>query len=216
MPLRPTPRSHRTFVAPPVVRASFTQSALISADSLDGDLGAQIRAAVPPASLAQIVSTSRLDWLSADLDMDVTEAVTQVLGRERSAHFWRGSLLDAMDTPLLKPLIDGAIAIFGLSPGHLLKWAPRVWEAIYRNCGTMTVTSVSGTTAEIVLESIAPALRRSPDFIEALRASFETLFVLARTEGTVVIEEMDLGRARAVFGFSWTESAGAAGPPGRG
>jgi hypothetical protein len=212
MPLRPTPRSHRMFVAPPVVRASFTQSALVTADSLDGDLGDRIRAAVPPASLAQIESTSRLDWLSADLDMDVTEAVTQVLGRERSAHFWRGSLLDTMETPLLKPLVDGAIAIFGLSPGHLLKWAPRIWDAIYRNCGTMTVTQATGNTARIEYESIAPALRRSPAFIEALRASFETLFVLARTEGTVVVEEMDFGRARAIYGFSWAATGPAAAP----
>ena len=204
MPTRPTPRSHRIFLAPPVVRAAFTQSALATADTLEGDLGARIRAAVPPESLAQIVNTSRLNWLAADLDMDVTEAVTQVLGREQSAHFWRGSLLDTMETPLLKPLVDGAIAIFGLAPSNLLKWAPRIWEAIYRNCGTMTVfAGDTPTTALVAYESIAPALRRSPDFIEALRASFETLFVLCGTQGEVVVEEMDLVRARAVYAFSW-------------
>lgn len=196
------------FAAPPVVRAAFTQAALATADSLEGDLGARIRAAVPPASLEQIVSTTRLDWLSADLDMDVTEAVHQVLGPERSAHFWKGSLLDVMETPLLKPLIDGAIAIFGLSPGNLLKWAPRIWEAIYRNCGTLTLTAAGTATAEVVYESIPPALRRSPDFIEALRASFETVFVLAQVQGVVVVEEMDLTHGRAVYAFSWAPTPG--------
>jgi hypothetical protein len=204
MPLHPAPRSHRVFTLPPVVRAAFTQATLATADSLEGNLGARIRAAVPPASLEQIVSASRLDWLPADLDMDFTEAVNQVLGPERSAHFWKGALLEVMETPLLKPLVDGAVAIFGLSPGNLLRWAPKTWDAIYRNCGAMTLTAAGTATAQLVFESIAPPLRRSPDFIEALRASFETIFVLAHVQGVVVVEEMDLAHARAVYAFSWT------------
>jgi hypothetical protein len=206
MLLRPPQRSlsDRTLRAPPIVRAAFTQAALAAADDLEGDLSDRIRAAVPSSSLEQIVVTSRLDWLSAEVDMDVTEAITRVLGPTRSADFWRRSLLDVMETPLLRPLVEGAIAIFGLAPGNLLKWAPRIWEAIYRNCGTMTVSPLGATTAHIAYESIAPALRRSPDFVEAVRASFETVFTLAHTRGEVVIETMDLAHARALYGVSWT------------
>jgi hypothetical protein len=191
------------FTALPVVRAAFTQASLATADSLEGDLGARIRAAVPPASIEQIESTTRLDWLAAELDMEITEAVHKVLGPERSAHFWKGALLDVMETPLLKPLVDGAIAIFGLSPSNLLKWSPRIWEAVYRNCGTLTLTTAGTATAEVVYDSIPPVLRRSPDFIEAMRGSFETLFVLAQVQGVVVVEEMDLVHGRAVYAFSW-------------
>jgi hypothetical protein len=188
----------------PAVRAAFTRAALHDALAVDTAVAARIRAALPAATIAQVLDAWRNAWLPVAIDMDVTEAITAALGPEQSAAFWRKILLETLESPLLKPLLDGVVSIFGLAPESLLRWAPRAWLAIYRNAGTMTVLERGIRSGRLGFDDITPALVRSGDFIEALRASCEAVFTLCHVYGEVKVESCDLAARRAVYAFSWT------------
>jgi hypothetical protein len=191
----------------PVVRAAFTQAALAAVDGLPGDVRKRVRESIPRDALARVTGAGRLEWIPVELDMAVTEAITSVLGPERSARFWKKSLLYTMETPLLEPILAGATNLFGLVPGSLLRWAPRVWEALYRDAGVMTVSEIGGSSALVSMSALAPALARSPAFVEAVRASLEALFAITRTAGEVRLVDVDLPAGRASFDVSWTRAA---------
>jgi hypothetical protein len=188
----------------PAVRAAFTRAALHEALAADPAVAAHLRAALPASTIAAVLDAGRNAWLPVAIDMDVTEAIAAALGPDRSAAFWRKSLVETLESPLLKPIVDGVVGLFGLAPESLLRWAPRAWLTIYRNCGTMTVLERGIRSGRLGFDDITPALVRSGAFIEALRASFEAVFTLCRVYGEVRVESCDLAARQAVYAFSWT------------
>lgn len=188
----------------PAVRAAFTRAALHEVLGMEPAVASHVRAALPPAAIATVLDAARNAWIPVDIDMDVTEAITAALGPERCKAFWRKGLVDTMESPILKPLLDGVVGMFGLAPESLMRWAPRAWEAIYRNCGTMTVLERGLRSARLSLDDITPALVRSGAFIEALRASCEAVFTLCRVYGEVHVESFDAASRSAVYAFTWT------------
>ncbi len=185
----------------PAVRAAFTQAALHAALAAEP---VRLRAALAESPLDQVLDASRSAWIPVEIDMDVTEAITAVLGPDRCTEFWRKSLVETMRSPILGPMVDGVVAVFGLAPESLLRWTPRAWSAVYRNCGTMTVLERGIREGRIGFDDITPALLRSGAFIEALRASFEAVFTLCRVHGEVQVESLDVASRSAVYAFSWT------------
>jgi hypothetical protein len=205
--MRSPSSSHSVAAAPgtePLVRAAFTHGTLASIDQLPGDTGAQIRALVRPGSLARIEAASRLDWLPVEMDVELTEALAAVLGPERSAEFWRRTLLDVASTPLLRPIVEGGVRLFGHTPEDLLRWFPKLWDSIYRGCGTLKVEERRAGLARMVVEDLAPVLGGSRAYLDGLCASFEAIFVFIRVRGEVRLEALDAEAGRAEFGFYWS------------
>jgi hypothetical protein len=188
----------------PAVRAAFTQAALHAVLAAEPEVSARVRAALPAATLERVLDAGRGEWLPVAVDMDVTEAIAAVLGPERGAEFWRKSLLLTLDSPLLKPIVDGAIEIFGLAPEALLRWVPRGWSAVYRNCGNMTVLERGLRSGRVGFDDITPALLRSDVFIEALRASFEALFTVCHVYGEAKVDSLDRATRSAIYALTWT------------
>lgn len=188
----------------PAVRAAVTRAALYAALGSDPAVAARVRAELPPSLFDQVLDAGRNAWLPVAIDMDVTEVISAALGPELSAEFWRRILVETLESPLLKPLLDGVVGMFGLAPESLLRWSPRAWNAVYRNCGSLNVLERGIRSARVGFDDITPTLLRSDTFIEALRASFEAVFTLCRVYGEVKVEAFDPAARSAVYAFSWT------------
>ncbi len=107
--------------------------------------------------------------------------------------------------PLFAPLVRTAIRLFGLSPATCVRWAPKAWEASFRNAGTLTGEIVEPGRARLVYRDL-PSVRMDSDaWIESSQGSAYGVIEMTRAEGIVRI---DLG-SRARGGYSleieWTE-----------
>jgi len=191
--------------ATPRMLAGFVQSALDAIDDFDCDLGREVRERLKRDTLRAIDSASPLALVSVDLDVELTECFFAVAGWERAQAALRENVRRSFDQPLLRPLLDGARAIFGGSLMKSLSWAPRVWNLIYRDAGEMAVRERGPGRLCLEVTDIPLAIGASRNYLAGSAATFAGFFDLAGVEGKVDLEGPDLATRSAAFFLSWAE-----------
>ncbi len=162
----------------------------------------RIRARLRPETLAAIESATRLDWMPFAVDLEVVEAVHAEGGDGGVRQWSRQALLRTARAPLLKPLVDGAVRLFGLEPGGVLRFAPKVWVTIFRHCGDMEVAGGAGE-ARVSLVRLPPPVRHQP-FLTSIAGAVEAVCDICRVRGSVAFEPRAPSSDRADFAVRWT------------
>lgn len=83
---------------------------------------------------------SRADWLPMAFDQKLSAVVAEVAGRDAVIATNREAFLAAADGPFLRPVVQGALRVFGVSPKGLLRHIDHVWRAGTRHAGYMELT----------------------------------------------------------------------------
>ncbi|MCG8590179.1 MAG: hypothetical protein MJE66_12880 [Proteobacteria bacterium] len=188
----------------PRILASIVQGSLEAFDTLEGDLGAQVRQRLKPETLERVETTSQVAWLPVALDVELTEAFFAVAGRERAERVLRENLAASFDRPLLKPMLEGAFAIFGRSPERMLKWSSKVWSLLYRDCGQMKLVSGEAGRATLELVDLTPEIAGSRNYLRGVAAAVLGFFDMAcipDSKARLATQEAD----RAAFELSWSD-----------
>lgn len=86
-------------------------------------------------------------WLPLRVDVELTECLFEVAGEERALQVLHNNMANTFDSMVLKPILDGAFGIFGCSPAKMLKWSPKVWYLLYRNCGQLVLAKSDDRSA---------------------------------------------------------------------
>ncbi len=111
----------------PLMRASHIQSNLASVEMLGAGEAHRVRHALGAGRVATIEEAGRMEWLPLEIDVALTDAVGEVAGMDGVRRWARTSIQQSLDGPLLGPLRDGAVRLFGLAPGKILEMgAPRL------------------------------------------------------------------------------------------
>jgi hypothetical protein len=160
----------------PCMLASFVQGSLSAIDELDADLGRQVRAAMKPDTLEELESASRVSWIPLHIDIELTECFFEVAGEERAFQALRDNLANALDSTVLKPLLDGAFAIFGRSPAKILRWTPKVWSLLYRNCGELSLAKSDDHSAVLEATDLPPELVANANYMKGTAAAILGFF----------------------------------------
>jgi hypothetical protein len=181
--------------------ASFIQGSLSAIDDLDADLGRQVRAAMKPETLEDLESASRIGWLPLRVDIELTECVFEVAGEERALQVLRHNLANTFDSMVLKPILDGAFAIFGRSPAKMLKWSPKVWSLLYRNCGQLLLAESDDRSATLEGIDLPPELVASASYMKGFAAAILGFFDVLGIDAECELRE--LGRGRTAFFLTW-------------
>jgi len=192
----------------PRIFASFVQGSLDTLASLDAAVAEKARARIKPETLAAVKEAGAFGWLPVSLDVEITECLFSAAGTERACQAMRENLVATCDQPVLRPLVQGAFAIFGRSPARALAWVPRGWTLLYRDCGTMHFEpgAPGATCARLVSEGLPPEITCSPNYLVGSAAAFSGMFKVLRVEGRCELAKLQ--GARAEFALRW--SAGAA------
>jgi hypothetical protein len=113
-----------------LVRACLLKDAWSAIEHED----AVVRAAVgpPPPVVAQAAA---LDWLPASLGLLMDEQIAAAAGLRAVEGLRRRAFLLSASRPLLRPLRDGAIKLFGPRPSSLFRWARHGWDMSMRRLG---------------------------------------------------------------------------------
>jgi hypothetical protein len=123
--------------AAPAIKASYFQ-ANVAALELLGPLRARIEGLMA-AEIAATQRASRADWLPMAWDQKLSRIVAEVAGPQGVVVTNRGAFLAASDGPFLRPIIQGTIRVFGVTPRALLRSVDRAWRAGSKNAGYMDV-----------------------------------------------------------------------------
>jgi hypothetical protein len=184
------------------MRASHLRSNLEEINRMPEPARSGIRDKISPDVLEQVANSVSVAWLPVECDVDITRAVVDVLGVEGNRRWSRDALLRSANGPLLKPILDGASALFGLTPHALYKVAPRGFGMIYRNIGEVRYEVVGELRARIVHEEILPSLLEVPWYLEGIAGAFEAGYVFLGLEGEVHLE-LDVAQRTAHYDIHW-------------
>jgi len=187
----------------PRILATFVQSSLEEMVKLDAEVGDRVRVSLKPDVLEAIETASPISWLPVELDVELTECFFQVAGAERARRAFREALARSIERPLLRPLVDGALGLFGRNPTKILRWVPKAWSLIYRDCGEMRCTHAGEGSARLELGLLPPPIVHSSCYLTGTAATVSAFFDWLDIEGQVRLEGPCATTQTAVFHLSW-------------
>jgi len=172
-------------MADPQIRASWPKLILRSAKQFKDATGAAVAASVPDDLRREIREIGHLGWLDARSFMKLLDIVSTRLGDDGSRAFWRASFQEALGQPLIAPLARGALAMWGDSPGALVRRTPEAWIFFARNCGSLRALPASEDDAVVLhFESLAPVLRKG-SFVHLVEGGMQSEIDYVHGAGTV-------------------------------
>jgi hypothetical protein len=181
--------------------ASFVRGSLSAIDDLDADLGQRVRAAMKPETLEELESASAVSWLPVRVDVELTERFVEVAGEELALQALRDNLANALNTPVLKPMLDGAFAIFGRKPTKMLKWTSQVWSLLYRDCGSLALAKSDEHSAVLEGRGLPPELMASANYMKGVTGALLGFFDVLGIEAECKLEQLEEGRV--AFLLTW-------------
>ncbi len=182
----------------PQVRARHIQFWLELVERSDEPWRSRFFAALPPEVRAQTDAAAPGTWLPIDLHVTLADVLRETFGDARAHAFYRHAMKASLAGPLFAPLVRTAIRLFGLSPATCVRWAPKAWEASFRNAGTMTGEILEPGRARLVYRDLARVCIESDAWIESSQGSAYGVIEMTRADGIV---RLDLSE-RANNGYS--------------
>jgi hypothetical protein len=104
---------------------------------------------------------------------------------------------------LLRPLLEGARAIFGGSLMKAVTWAPKVWSLIYRDAGEMVVAERQRGAIALELRQMPLVIAASANYLQGSDATFSGFFDVAGVQGAADLAGPDLATRSARFTLRW-------------
>jgi hypothetical protein len=138
----------------PVIRASYAKTVIAGMKRDPSPEREDLLARLNPTLRASIREASLLDWIPARDFSALATLIFEVLGADRSKSFWRANLLSSLERTLLSPLRLGAIALYGESPGSLMRMAPQAWQLVSRHCGKCSPGDMTSVTFSLIFKQL--------------------------------------------------------------
>jgi hypothetical protein len=184
------------------VRALHLQTLINAFDALGPERAEAARAALHPTSRRRIRDAARLDWIPAEVLVEICEAVRAVGGDDQLEPWGAAALRGAFATPLTGAFWQAALALGRRDPGVIVRQLSHVWPLLYHHCGDVVVTHTGPDHFRLVHADVPPLLRRKANvmpLLGALASLPETCDAAGRGE-----VEWSTESARCVFTVRWS------------
>jgi hypothetical protein len=183
------------------IRAAQLQAQLQALEQLDHADASRIVAELEPATLQRITHATRVDWLPVELHLELAQAGLRLLGEQGLRDWGRASLARAMRTTFLGPIFEGAVRLFGLSPAALVRTAPSVYQAVFRDCGGLVAVELEERLWRVVLQDL-PKEVRGRAFLVAMAGALEATIEVGKRKGEVRLLTPEPGQS-AEYEVTW-------------
>ncbi len=187
----------------PSIRASQVHANLVALAQLGPDNERRVREAIAPATLHAMQEVISAAWLPVELDIELTEAIARILGAETNRAWSRDGMVRSLKGGMLGPMFQGAVRILGLRPSSIYKFAPSAWKAVYRDCGTLSVTHGAELRAELSVEGVPGVMTASRTYFEGIAGALEGVLTVCRVQGSVAVADIDRAARRVVLDATW-------------
>lgn len=182
-----------------VVRASYCKGAIAGAKR--HPMADELLAAFGDVR-PRVRESSMIGWVDAQDYLRLLEVTFEVLGADGTERFWADRLGEALRLPLMRPLVQGGLGMFGRHPGGMLRMTPQAYRLTYRGIGHPSVGLEEGH-ARLEISELPQAFRGSPlvhNFAGHALAALEYL----QAEGSVVPDRRKLNDGTLVLDVTWS------------
>jgi hypothetical protein len=185
------------------MRAAQLKEDLLALRELGNDVASRILSDLPPAGLRRIVGSTRVDWVPIGLYLELLAAVQAHVGDDGLQRWARLAIHRSIESSLLRPIVETASRLFGLTPAGIYKVTSQGWRQIIRGGGELAVVSCVPGACRFGLRDAPPALHQR-NFLVSVAGALETAFDICKVDGQVrlVAPAADLA---AEFEATWSK-----------
>lgn len=183
-------------------KATLAKALLDAIDELPGTERSRVLDRVAAHHVETIRQTPRTSWINAEHQLAVDTAIAEGLGDDALERRLRAYVSRARESPLFRPLISGAVSLFGLTPASLYRILPRAWDMTSRNAGVIYVRPLGDRAHEIRYDEL-PEVMRVPCLAVATRGSTLGILDIVGFDGAVETDVSALERGVLVHRVSW-------------
>jgi hypothetical protein len=187
----------------PAVRAKFLQQWLTFPEQYDPSVAERLSKLVSSEKRQAIHAAHALVWLPMELDIEVVDAVAQVMGARRFSELTRAFFLQIMLRPPLGALFELGSKLMGLSPEAFLRWWDKGWGAVYRNCGRVAGFVDGPSRGRVLYRNMPKVCLRSDAFVEAVVGTGYGVYKLTGVDGVVRISERRVEHGELDLDLEW-------------
>jgi hypothetical protein len=185
------------------IRASYTKVALKSFKRVHPERLDSLIEIAGPEALADLRAASALEWLPAQLHGAVADAMIEVVGRSDARALWAGVLIEAFASPVLSPIVSGALRIYGKAPPSLMRMTPHAWPLFFRDCGRSWMEPAEEGRARMMFERLPHPLLASTGILDSFQGNCDAALRYTGFAGSVTADYEQLGEARFSIDVRW-------------
>jgi hypothetical protein len=190
----------------PMMRASQLHVALSLIDALTPSVSRQIRARYKPEYLAELAQATRLSWVPIEMGVELAVAYHAVLGDKAAQEWGRETMLHVIQLPWVRSIRDAAVRIFGLTPHGLYRFAPKMWDAVYRNSGSLVHIQRGSTAATIVLEDIPRTMLSAHGHLITVGGAVSAALDFCKVRGEIWLRPVTSADRRSTYDIVWDQA----------
>jgi hypothetical protein len=181
----------------PQVRASWLKYTVRSSKNYAAPEGPRILDAIGAELRAEIRKAGPLSWMPAEHFIALCAAIRTALGVQGARAFWKKSLHDSIQQPLIRPLAMGGLYLFGHSPAGLYRRTPQAWALVTRRTGEMSTEPGPDPDSLRITVTALPEEARSQALLNMWEGGFvgQAQFVDCHAKVETHDEQLTLGNA---------------------
>ncbi len=191
----------------PQMRAAVTKDFVDGLDGIEPDLRARVEGRLSAEARETIERELRIGWIPLAVHAAVGEATRAEIGLDGYRRAWRVAMSRIFEQPILKPLVQGAIHVFGLTPMSMVKMTPKAWPLLVRGGSQAACLTNGGAEARIELTGFPPELSETGTWQAGMAGVWESFFDVTRMSGTVAIVDDDPATGRSAYRIVWSPGA---------
>lgn len=185
----------------PLMRAAVTQDVL---NQMTLEECEAVRSAAPK-EYATVVETSGFEFIPLATDMAIARAIWKLYGGDKCTSMTRAGTFKTLSNPFLRPIVSGALAWFGPSPGSLLKAYSKTVPATMRNVGKFKPVEVNDNQLDLEWTHVPDIVYDNDVWIDTFVASFESVFDYCGVKGKGLAKYLDRRSQSATLSFTWED-----------
>lgn len=171
--------------ANPEARTGYVRMVLRRLYAFDTALEREVLGSLDPAVRRGLDDSTPLGWSPYEIDVRIAESVRAKHGADGLHEFVLGNSDEAATQNALRPLVNGALRLFGATPHALMRVMPELWRITYRNVSECAPKREGDACIALDWEQTCDAVFDSPAAQGVLFAQAHFPLRVTRTKGTV-------------------------------
>lgn len=158
---------------------------------------------IPKDVLEEIEGASSMAWIPLPRQAQVVDALRTFLGPEAFRRICREHTRALLESAVLASAVASAMRLVGVGPHALARQAPRAFDMLYRDCGSLRYQAGASAQELVLVLDGFPGPGLLPR-LDVLAGSFEVIFFFATVDGEIKVRHVDPAAGHAEFVFRWT------------
>jgi hypothetical protein len=187
-------------VGEPEIRANHSKHVIARVKCLPEPQRTRILATIAPLR-GRVREAGIFDWLPAAVHVELVDSVNAALRQDEVHGFWRELILDGFARALLRPLVSGALGVYGPTPHSFLRLVPHAWTLVIRECGVVAFERKSDNEASLEFSKLPRVIDQSPGMLAFFQGGLQATYRYFKKSGQVELVTRRTGCAE--FAISW-------------